>query len=130
MAPTVSKSYNNLVQQASHESIFSKVPPCDTSAVPVVAVQPPSPSMLEHPLSSLHHSNSPVHLFAQTRNATYTLPHSQNFGAPRPAALKDIAHCTQAPVQSSKIADDVYTRSLQIHFSITQEELLLLSLEV
>jgi hypothetical protein len=78
-------------------------------------------------------ANPPIHPFKAAREPAYLPPHERNFGAVpvRPAKDKDSAYRTQAPVQDSSIADDVYKRSMKTPFvTLTQQELLSLSPEV
>jgi hypothetical protein len=76
-----------------------------------------------------------VHPFKATPDASYIPPTTRNFGQPAakpPVAKdKDLAYRTYAPIQDRKIAEDVYTRSMQTPcVTLTQQELLSLSPEV
>ena len=79
------------------------------------------------------HPDPPVHPFAEARDATYAAPQIRNFGAPpKPAAPKkaEPAYRTLPPIYSGKIAAEVYDRAMDAPVTLTQRELLLLSLEV
>jgi len=74
-----------------------------------------------------------VHPYAKTKEANYLPPHERNYAtsAPKPPKEKDFAYRTHAPVQDSKIADEVYTCSMKTSFvTLSHQELLSLSPEV
>jgi len=106
-----------------------------TSTPPPVPIEQPEPDN-SLPSTSMQpsHSEKPiVHCYAKTREANYLPPHERNYAtsAPKPPKEKDFAYQTHAPVQDSKIADKVYTRSMKTSFvTLLHQELLLLSPEV
>jgi hypothetical protein len=77
-------------------------------------------------------TDPPIHLFANTKEMVYHLPQDKNFASqPKPPKEKDFTYKTYAPIQDSKIVDLVYSRAMKdLHFTISLQELLLLSLEV
>lgn len=77
---------------------------------------------------------APEHPYQKAKDAAYTPPANRNIGAPvkAPAVAKkqETAYKTLPPVHDPAIAADVYKRSMDASFTITQRELLSLSPEV
>jgi hypothetical protein len=75
----------------------------------------------------------PLHPFRDVREPVYAPPHERNFAAPLPrlAKDKDSAYRSLAPIQSPKIAEEVYKRSMNTPcITLSQQELLSISPEV
>ncbi|ETW85595.1 hypothetical protein HETIRDRAFT_424807 [Heterobasidion irregulare TC 32-1] len=75
----------------------------------------------------------PVHLFANTPNATYTPPHDYNIGAlPNGSAFKKdgLAYKTMAPIYDEKVTSKVYNQAMSTQVTLTQRKLLLLTPKV
>ena len=100
-----------------------KVPPvASTEATRNVAGPTVPPDVAPIPLPK-------IHLYKAIPDASYIPPTTRNFGQPTPKPTtpkdRDIAYGTFAPVQDCKIAEDVYTRSMQTPcVTLTQQELL------
>jgi hypothetical protein len=77
-------------------------------------------------------TDPPIHPFANTKEMVYCPPQDKNFALqPKPPKEKDFAYKTYAPIQDSKMADLVYSCAMKdSHFTISLQELLLLSPEV
>lgn len=77
-------------------------------------------------------TDPPIHPFANTKEMVYHPPQEKNFALqPKHPKEKDFAYKTYAPIQDSKIADSVYSHAMKdLHFTISWQELLSLSLEV
>ncbi|OBZ71015.1 hypothetical protein A0H81_09536 [Grifola frondosa] len=75
---------------------------------------------------------APIHPYLQAHNATYTPLQDRNLGVlPKPPKDKNAAYKTSAPVQDSRIAKDVFNRSMKaLLLMLTPEELLSISSEV
>jgi hypothetical protein len=123
---TVSPSVNNAVPNSSapeqvhqpNEPIVPAVPPAEATVAP----QP------------LH---NPYHPYRGAKDATYMPPQARNLGAPpakSPAQAtsrkSDTAYRTLPPIYDSKVAADVYKRTLDTPITLTCHELLSLSPEV
>ena len=95
--------------------------------IPKALPKPPSdPRLVPRP-------ESPIHPFANVKDATYAAPHERNFGGlPKPAAPKkaEPAYRTLPPVYDGKVAAEVYDRAMATPVTLTQRELLSLSPEV
>ena len=95
--------------------------------IPKALPKPPSdPRLTPRP-------ESPIHPFADAKDATYAAPHERNFGGlPKPSAPKksEPAYRTLPPVYDGKVAADVYDRAMATPVTLTQRELLSLSPEV
>lgn len=76
----------------------------------------------------------PIHPFTNIPEAQYAPPTNRNFAAPvdkdKGSKDREPAYRTVAPIQNSRVADDVYSRSMKTPFvTLSPEELLSLSPE-
>jgi hypothetical protein len=76
----------------------------------------------------------PLHPFANIPEAQYTPPSTRNFAAPinkeKATKNKEPAYRTITPIQYSRVAEDVYLRSMKAPFiMLLTEEILALSPE-
>ena len=117
----------------------AKGPMPPPAPAPVAPVTPPVPAarLPPHPSATPEEVNDddepPVHPFARAKDAAYAPPTTNNVAAkPKPAPLKkpDIPLRTVAPVYDAQVASAVYACTMDSQITITQRELLLLSLEV
>jgi hypothetical protein len=111
--------------------------PTNVAKPPDVPAKPPittaKPASRQQPIEAPTNTQAPVHPFRKAAEPAYRPPHERNFGAqPKPTNKPgDTAYRTYAPVQDPKIAEDVYTRSMNTpYITLSQQELLSLSPEV
>ena len=98
--------------------------------VPAARLPPPPPAAPEE----VNDDDEPlVHPFARAKDAEYALPTTNNVAVkPKPALPKklDVPLRTAAPVYDPQVASTIYARTMDSQITITQWELLSLSLEV
>ena len=98
--------------------------------VPAARLPPPLPAVPEE----VDDDDEPsVHPFARAKDAAYALPTTNNVAAkPKPAPSKkpDVPLTTAAPVYDPQVASTIYACMMDSQITITQRELLSLSLEV
>ena len=72
------------------------------------------------------------HPFRNAKDAAYTPPTDRNIGAPAPQANKksEPAYKQQSMIYKASITTDVYSRTMDMPITVTQQELLSLSPEV
>ena len=98
--------------------------------VPAAQLPPPLPAVPEEVNDD---DEPPVHPFSRAKDAVYALPTTNNVAAkPKPAPPKkpDVPLRTTALVYNPQVASAVYARTMDSQITITQRELLSLSLEV
>jgi len=72
----------------------------------------------------------PLHPFRNVKEAAYVPPHDKNFGSPatKPAKDREPAYRAQAPIQDSRLAEDVLNRAMSSKcITISLQELLAIS---
>ena len=98
--------------------------------VPAARLPPPPPAVPEE----VNNDNEPpVHPFARAKDAAYAPPTTNNVAAkpkPAPPRKPDIPLRTAAPVYDPQVASAIYAHTMDSQITITQRELLSLSLEV
>jgi hypothetical protein len=113
---------NKAIQAPSNNTVTpstSAVPP------PINVVPPTNTPSTTAPVDNI--VNAPTHPFAPKR-ANYLPPQDKNFAVPIKA---DPAYKTVAPVQSPKIVEEVYNRSMDTScVTLTPNELLAISAEI
>ena len=109
------------------------VQPAPAPSTSSTATNPPTstiaPSTTTAPEST---SQPPIHPYAAAKENSYMPPHERNFGSTAKGKERDgpLYH-TLAPIQSDKIAHDVFTRTMKTPIiTLTSEELLSLSPKV
>ncbi|THH15795.1 hypothetical protein EW146_g4730 [Bondarzewia mesenterica] len=98
--------------------------------VPYVQV-PPRPKLA--PADPTRNVDPPIHPYAAARDATYVPPVDKVTNeVPQPPAIKkqEPAYRTMAPIYDEAVTKDVYDRAMSSSITVTQHELLSLSLEV
>jgi len=77
----------------------------------------PSPSKPEN-------TNAPIHPYAAATENAYLPPHECNFTS-KPPKDKDAAYCTQAPIQSPAIVNEIFSKTMKSQcVTLTPEEIL------
>src|ERR1700677_3839278 len=82
---------------------------------PDMPEEPAAPEEVTKHTDNVIQADPPVHLFAKVPETMYVPPHKHNFGtlAGKSSREKEPAYHTQAPIQNSALANNVYKHSMK-----------------
>ena len=120
------------VQKAHNQEPVAEAPVASNSSAPAPTTVPRQPEAIATKGNTNHTLQPPIHPFTWEKDATYSLPTTDNVAAkPKPPPKKpDGSYKTTTSKYDPKVASDVYVCMMDSQITLTHRKLLLLLPEV